>query len=100
MFVPRQIYRRRDLHHQFGGQQQGGVSTPARFPIILLFRGEWHTTRLSRRMAGERSFFLYRGRPARGHAVCSGESCNQRPLEQRKGSRCCALNESGFSLRF
>src|SRR5665213_2753622 len=32
MFVPRQIYRRRDLHHQFGGQQQGGVSTPAQFP--------------------------------------------------------------------
>jgi 5-methylcytosine-specific restriction protein A len=40
MFVPGQIYRRRDLHHQFGGQQQGGISTPSRFPIILLFTGD------------------------------------------------------------
>lgn len=33
-------YRRRDLHSQFGGQQQGGISTPANHPIILLVTGE------------------------------------------------------------
>lgn len=40
MFVPGQIYRRRDLHEKFKGQQQGGISTPANLPIVLLFTGE------------------------------------------------------------
>jgi 5-methylcytosine-specific restriction protein A len=40
MFVQGQVYRRLDLHNQFGGQQQGGISTPADFPIILLFTGK------------------------------------------------------------
>jgi 5-methylcytosine-specific restriction protein A len=35
------VYRRReDLHAYFGGQQQGGISTPARHPVVLLFTGE------------------------------------------------------------
>jgi 5-methylcytosine-specific restriction enzyme A len=38
-FVPGQFYRRRSLHDRFGGQNQGGISTPARFPIILIFTG-------------------------------------------------------------
>ncbi len=33
-------YRRRDLHAKYGGQRQGGISTPQRFPILLLFTGE------------------------------------------------------------
>ncbi len=40
MFVQGQVYKRRDLHQQFGGQQQGGISTPSRHNIILLFTGE------------------------------------------------------------
>jgi 5-methylcytosine-specific restriction enzyme A len=32
--------RRRDLHGQFGGQQQGGISTPSRAPYIFLITGE------------------------------------------------------------
>ena len=40
MFVQGEVYRRRDLHKQFGGQQQGGISTPSRHPIVLLFTGE------------------------------------------------------------
>ena len=40
MFVQGQVYRRRDLHDQYGGQQQGGISTPANHPIILLFTGK------------------------------------------------------------
>jgi len=28
------------LHEAYGGQWQGGISTPARFPLILLFTGE------------------------------------------------------------
>lgn len=32
-------YVRRQLQDVYGGQRQGGISTPARFPIILLFTG-------------------------------------------------------------
>lgn len=39
MFTQGQEYRRRDLHDQFGGQRQGGISTPADQSIILLFTG-------------------------------------------------------------
>jgi 5-methylcytosine-specific restriction enzyme A len=38
-FVPGQFYRRRSLHDRFSGQSQGGISTPARFPVILIFTG-------------------------------------------------------------
>jgi 5-methylcytosine-specific restriction protein A len=31
--------RRRDLHAPFGGQQQGGISTPADTPFLFLFTG-------------------------------------------------------------
>jgi 5-methylcytosine-specific restriction protein A len=35
-----QVYnRRRDIHGRFGGQQQGGISTPGNFPVIFAFTG-------------------------------------------------------------
>jgi len=34
------MYRRRELHEKFGGQRQGGISTPAKAPFILLITGE------------------------------------------------------------
>ncbi len=40
MFVHGQLYRRRVLHTRVGGQQQGGISTPAKHNLILLFTGE------------------------------------------------------------
>jgi len=40
VFSPGQIYRRRELHEKFGGQQQGGISTPANAPLIFLITGE------------------------------------------------------------
>jgi len=41
MFVPGQVYhRRRDLHANFGGQRQGGISTPSQHNLILLFTGK------------------------------------------------------------
>lgn len=39
-FIVGEIYRRRSLHEEYGGQQQGGISTPADYPIIFLFTGE------------------------------------------------------------
>ena len=40
MFVQGREYRRIDLHNQFGGQRQGGISTPINYPLIFLFSGE------------------------------------------------------------
>lgn len=40
VFSPGQMYRRRELHEKFGGQRQGGISTPAKAPFILLITGE------------------------------------------------------------
>jgi 5-methylcytosine-specific restriction enzyme A len=40
LFVPGQIYnRRRDIHHRFGGQEQGGMITPADYNLIFLVTG-------------------------------------------------------------
>ncbi len=39
MFEPERQYRRRDLHEVYGGQRQGGISTPSDAPIIFLFSG-------------------------------------------------------------
>ena len=38
--IPGDEYRRRDLHDRFGGQEQGGISTPKHHHMILLFTGE------------------------------------------------------------
>jgi len=40
MFIEGQTYQRAWLHQQYGGQQQGGISTPSQHNIILLFTGE------------------------------------------------------------
>ncbi|MCL6443606.1 MAG: HNH endonuclease [Alicyclobacillus sp.] len=40
MFIQGVEYRRRDLHEMFGGQRQGGISTPAQFPFIMIFTGD------------------------------------------------------------
>jgi hypothetical protein len=40
VFSPGQIYRRLDLHEKFGGQRQGGISTPAKAPFIFLITGD------------------------------------------------------------
>lgn len=40
MFETGKNYSRRDdIHGQFGGQQQGGISTPSGHPFIFLFKG-------------------------------------------------------------
>jgi 5-methylcytosine-specific restriction protein A len=41
MFVEGAVYnRRKDIHEQYGGQQQGGISTPAEHPYVFLFTAE------------------------------------------------------------
>jgi 5-methylcytosine-specific restriction protein A len=38
--VGRIYHRRNDIHARFGGQRQGGISTPSGVPYIFLFTGE------------------------------------------------------------
>jgi hypothetical protein len=40
VFSPGRVYRRCDLHAKFGGQRQGGISTPAKAPFIFLITGD------------------------------------------------------------
>jgi len=39
MFVTGEVYSRRELHERYGGQRQGGISSPSKWPIIMLFTG-------------------------------------------------------------
>lgn len=38
--IGRVYNRRRDIHERFGGQQQGGIITPAQHPLVLIITGE------------------------------------------------------------
>lgn len=40
-FEEGKIYNRRaDIHTRFGGQQQGGIITPTRYPLVIIITGE------------------------------------------------------------
>lgn len=39
-FVVGRVYRRRWLHDAYGGQRQGGISTPVRSLVVFLFTGD------------------------------------------------------------
>jgi hypothetical protein len=66
VFVPGEIYKRRDLHELFGGQRQGGISTPSGQPFIMLFTGD--QGQLYGYQAGwsEEEVYLYTGVGKRG----------------------------------
>ena len=66
MFTPGTLYIRAHLHTQFGGQRQGGISTPARFPIILLFTGEAGKQYGCQDRTTDAGVFLYTGEGQRG----------------------------------
>jgi len=40
LFTIGQSYIRREIHSKFGGQAQGGISTPANYPFVLAFTGK------------------------------------------------------------
>lgn len=40
-FIPGQVYNRRlDIHDRFGGQQQGGIITPANHNVVIVITGD------------------------------------------------------------
>jgi hypothetical protein len=65
-FVPGQLYRRRDLHEKFGGQRQGGISTPAKAPFIFLITGDSGKRHGYSDEWTEDGVFLYTGEGQRG----------------------------------
>lgn len=38
-FIVGEVYKRTEIHDKYGGQRQGGISTPAKYPFIFLFTG-------------------------------------------------------------
>jgi hypothetical protein len=71
-FNPGQSYRRRDLHQQFGGQRQGGISTPVRAPFVLLITGDSGKRHGYRDEWTDDGLFLYTGEGQRGDMKFSG----------------------------
>ena len=61
-----QLYRRRELHKQFGGQRQGGISTPQKFPFILLVTGDSGKRHGYSDEWTDEGTFLYTGEGQRG----------------------------------
>jgi 5-methylcytosine-specific restriction enzyme A len=66
LFVPDQVYRRRDLHKQWGGQQRGGISTPSQHNLIFLFTGEAGQQHGYRDELSAEGIFFYSGEGQRG----------------------------------
>ena len=66
-FVPGALYSRRlDIHARFGGQQQGGISTPAEAPVVIIFTGEAGQTHGYHDFWDDEGFFHYFGEGQRG----------------------------------
>jgi hypothetical protein len=65
-FSPGQVYRRRDLHAKFGGQRQGGISTPAKAPFIFLITGDSGKQHGYSDEWTDDGIFLYTGEGQRG----------------------------------
>lgn len=66
MFTRGNVYRRRHLHQLYGGQEQGGISTPSEHNMIFLFtssRGQEHGYEDGWTKEG---IFLYTGEGQRG----------------------------------
>lgn len=66
MFTRGQSYVRRDIHAELGGQAQGGISTPAQHPVIIIFTGEEGEQYGYRDGWTEDGVFLYTGEGQRG----------------------------------
>ncbi len=68
MFEVGRVYNRRDdLHTRFGGQRQGGISTPADQSFLMLFTGESGEQYGYRDGWNEHGVFLYTGEGQTGN---------------------------------
>lgn len=79
MFELGKVYRRKDLHEEFGGQEQGGIVTPRSQPLILLITGEGGADYGYLDEERNDGTFLYYGE---GH-IRAWESRRARPRDRR-----------------
>ncbi|NLN49579.1 MAG: HNH endonuclease [Clostridiales bacterium] len=83
IFSESETYKRIDIHEKYGGQRQGGISTPALYPYIFIFtggKGEIYGYRDS----WQGDLFLYTGEGQRGDMVLKGG--NRAILESNKNN--------------
>ena len=71
-FVLGQVYRRRDIHSQYGGQERGGISTPAELPFVFIFTGENGEQYGYEDGWASDDKYLYTGEGQLGDARCAG----------------------------
>jgi len=67
MFIKGKTYIRREIHNNYGGQQQSGISTPANKPLIFLFSGDQGEQYGYRDGWTEDGIYLYSGQGQRGN---------------------------------
>lgn len=65
-FEKNAAYRRRDIHKEFNGQRQGGISTPSQRDFIMLFTGEAGHQHGYRDGWSKENVFNYTGEGQRG----------------------------------
>ena len=74
-FTVGQIYNRRaEIHGVYGGQQQGGMSTPSRFPVVLLFTDDAGHAHGCQDAFREDGVFCYTGEGQQGHMTMTGSN--------------------------
>jgi 5-methylcytosine-specific restriction protein A len=83
-------YRRSDLHDQYGGSRQGGISPSAKSPIVLLFTGE----------SGKQYGYLHDGFQENGTFCYTGEGRNgdMRMIKGNLAIRDSSANEKQLHL--
>jgi hypothetical protein len=85
-FVIGGLYSRRDdVHERFGGQRQGGISTPANFPYIFAFTGEVGRSHGYHDFWDEAGLFHYFGEGQAGDMTLTGG--NRAILEHQKNQK-------------
>ena len=66
-----EVYKRTELHDKYGGQRQGGISTPAKYPFIFLFTGG-KGERYGYRDKWQGKTFFYTGEGQTGNMIFVG----------------------------
>ena len=65
-FIPKHIYRRRDIHKEFGGNWQNGIASSAHYPWIFIFSGHSGTQHGYKDRWENKFVFSYTGEGQKG----------------------------------
>jgi 5-methylcytosine-specific restriction enzyme A len=74
MFNKNQIYRRQDIHSQYSGQEQGGISTPREHPIIFIWTEPDSDQQDVYVDKWENDYFYFSGQGRRGDMLMNGNN--------------------------